>query len=225
MPRVLIGSIAEMRVSISFAALLVKVTASTPPGVTFPVWISQAMRVVRTRVFPEPAPARISADWSGRVTAASCSGLRFSRRFCIRAFDECPILPRSSFDEDLHSDLVRKFRELGLALQRLDRGFRVLFGCEAREAHGVDPRLPGLLRKELRGIARAAQRVVGLERIARLLESAGEDLPFPAADGHALPGLLLGFRGPLPELFERHRRHRLRHVSLEIGRASCRERV
>ncbi len=62
MPRVLIGSIAEMRVSISRAALLVKVTARTPFGLTFPVWISQAMRVVRTRVFPEPAPARISAD-------------------------------------------------------------------------------------------------------------------------------------------------------------------
>src|SRR6266478_3818123 len=86
MPRVLIGSIAEMRVSISRAALLVKVTARTPFGLTFPVWISQAMRVVRTRVFPEPAPARISADWSGRVTAASCSGLRFSSRLSMRAF-------------------------------------------------------------------------------------------------------------------------------------------
>src|SRR5437879_5633188 len=47
--------------------------------------MSQAMRVVRTRVLPEPAPARISADWSGRVTAASCSGLRFSRRLGMRA--------------------------------------------------------------------------------------------------------------------------------------------
>src|SRR5882672_3182590 len=86
MPRVLIGSIAEMRVSISRAALLVKVTARTPFGPTFPIWISQAMRVVSTRVFPEPAPARISADWSGRVTAASCSGLRFSSRLSMRAF-------------------------------------------------------------------------------------------------------------------------------------------
>jgi len=80
MPRVLIGSIAEMRVSISRAALLVNVTASTPAGLTLPVWISQAMRVVSTRVLPLPAPARISACWFGRVTAASCSGLRFSRR-------------------------------------------------------------------------------------------------------------------------------------------------
>src|SRR5437899_3491501 len=86
MPRVLIGSIAEMRVSISRAALLVKVTARMPLGLTLPVWISQAIRVVRTRVFPEPAPARISADWSGRVTAASCSGLRFSSRLSMQAF-------------------------------------------------------------------------------------------------------------------------------------------
>src|SRR5258706_14244231 len=86
MPRVLIGSIAEIRVSISRAALLVKVTARTPFGLTFPVWMSQAIRVVRTRVLPEPAPARISAAWSGRVTAASCSGLRFSSRLSMRAF-------------------------------------------------------------------------------------------------------------------------------------------
>ena len=37
MPRVDTGSIAEMRASISFAALLVKVTASTPAGLTLPV--------------------------------------------------------------------------------------------------------------------------------------------------------------------------------------------
>src|SRR5579859_252144 len=79
MPRVLIGSIADMRKSISRAALLVKVTASRPCGLTCPVWISQAMRVVSTRVLPEPAPARISADWWGSVTASSCCGLRPSR--------------------------------------------------------------------------------------------------------------------------------------------------
>ena len=61
MPRTGIGSIADRRVSISLAALLVKVTAITPAGETWPVWISQAMRVVSTRVLPEPAPARISA--------------------------------------------------------------------------------------------------------------------------------------------------------------------
>ena len=62
MPRTLIGSIAPKRVSISLAALLVKVTASTCAGATCPVDSSQAMRVVKTRVLPEPAPARINAD-------------------------------------------------------------------------------------------------------------------------------------------------------------------
>ena len=38
------------------------------------------MRVVSTRVLPEPAPASINAWLAGRVTAASCSGLRFCRR-------------------------------------------------------------------------------------------------------------------------------------------------
>ena len=80
MPRVLIGSIAEMRVSISFAALLVKVTARKPAGLTCPVWISQAIRVVSTRVLPLPAPARISADWCGSVTASSCGWLRPERK-------------------------------------------------------------------------------------------------------------------------------------------------
>ena len=80
MPRVLIGSMADSRVIISFAALLVKVTASTLIGLTCPVWISQAMRVVSTRVLPLPAPARISADWRGSVTASSCGSLRPERK-------------------------------------------------------------------------------------------------------------------------------------------------
>ncbi len=76
MPRTGIGSIAPRRASISLAALLVKVTAITPPGETWPVVMSQAMRVVSTRVLPEPAPARIRAGSGGSVTAASCSGFR-----------------------------------------------------------------------------------------------------------------------------------------------------
>ncbi|GAO27181.1 hypothetical protein ALISP_7001 [Alicycliphilus sp. B1] len=76
MPRTLMGSMADRRVSISLAALLVKVTARMPPGVAWPVESSQAMRVVSTRVLPDPAPARISAWPAGRVTAASCSGFR-----------------------------------------------------------------------------------------------------------------------------------------------------
>src|SRR3954468_6543143 len=79
MPRVLIGSIADRRVSISRAALFVKVTARTPAGLAWPVWIRCAMRVVRTFVLPLPAPARISAHSRGRVTAWSCCGLRFWR--------------------------------------------------------------------------------------------------------------------------------------------------
>src|SRR5262245_59076760 len=81
MPRVLMGSIADSRVSISRAALLVNVTASTPCGLTRPVWISHAMRVVSTLVLPLPAPARISEGWSGSVTAASCCSLRLSSSF------------------------------------------------------------------------------------------------------------------------------------------------
>ena len=79
-PRVLIGSIALMRVSISFAALLVNVTASRPDGLTCPVWINHAMRVVSTRVLPLPAPARISADCGGSVTASSCGSFRPVRK-------------------------------------------------------------------------------------------------------------------------------------------------
>ncbi len=79
MPRVLMGSIADKRVSISRAALLVKVTARIPAGLTSPDWMRCAMRVVSTRVLPLPAPARMSADSRGSVTARCCSGLRFER--------------------------------------------------------------------------------------------------------------------------------------------------
>ncbi|MNC88572.1 hypothetical protein D3C83_43990 [compost metagenome] len=76
----LIGSIAAMRVNISFAALLVKVTATKPCGLTCPVWMSHAMRVVSTRVLPLPAPASTSADWWGSVTASSCCSLSPARK-------------------------------------------------------------------------------------------------------------------------------------------------
>ena len=46
MPRVLIGSIADKRVSISFAALFVNVTARTPCGLAWPVEISQAIQAI-----------------------------------------------------------------------------------------------------------------------------------------------------------------------------------
>jgi hypothetical protein len=66
MPRTLIGTSEDRRAVISLAALLVKVTARMPCGPTWPVEISQAMRVVSTRVLPLPAPARINPCTGGR---------------------------------------------------------------------------------------------------------------------------------------------------------------
>ena len=74
MARVFKGNMADKRACISLAALLVKVTAMMPAGEAWPVCNSQAMRVVSTRVLPDPAPARISAGPGGAVTAARCSG-------------------------------------------------------------------------------------------------------------------------------------------------------
>ena len=65
---------------ISLAALLVKVTAKMPPGETCEVCNNQAMRVVSTRVLPEPAPARIKACSGGSATALSCSSLSESSK-------------------------------------------------------------------------------------------------------------------------------------------------
>ncbi len=76
MPRVLIGNKLDKRVIISLAALLVNVTAKIACGLACPVLINHAMRVVNTLVLPEPAPARISADWRGKVTACNCVGFR-----------------------------------------------------------------------------------------------------------------------------------------------------
>jgi len=86
MPRTLTGSIAESLPSISLAALLVKVTAKRPCGLTWPVETSQAIRVVKTLVLPLPAPAKINADWAGNVTAARCSGFKRSKRSAIAPF-------------------------------------------------------------------------------------------------------------------------------------------
>src|SRR6185436_12645174 len=60
---------------ISRAALLVKVTASTPQGLALPVESRCARRVVSTRVLPVPAPANTSTGPSSASTAARCSGL------------------------------------------------------------------------------------------------------------------------------------------------------
>jgi hypothetical protein len=57
MPRVPLRSSDSTRPRISAAALLVKVTASTPCAGTPTTSTSQPMRWVSTRVLPEPAPA------------------------------------------------------------------------------------------------------------------------------------------------------------------------
>ena len=80
MPRTLIGSIADSRVSISLAALLVNVTASTPPGEAWPVASSQAMRVVSTRVLPEPAPARINAGCGRQRDRGELLGIQIRKQ-------------------------------------------------------------------------------------------------------------------------------------------------
>src|SRR5215471_11880790 len=79
----------SMRERISPAALLVKVTASTPCGEAPSAWMSQAMRCVSTRVLPLPAPASTSTGPTGAVTAARCasfSGLRIGDKSMGAAF-------------------------------------------------------------------------------------------------------------------------------------------
>jgi hypothetical protein len=61
------------RAANSAAAFLVKVRPSTWSGRTWPVPTSQTTRAAITVVFPEPAPAMMTAGSSGAVMAASCS--------------------------------------------------------------------------------------------------------------------------------------------------------
>ena len=63
-----------MRLFISRAALLVKVTARICEGKARPVASMWAMRVVSTRVLPVPAPASTSTGPSVVSTASLCSG-------------------------------------------------------------------------------------------------------------------------------------------------------
>jgi len=65
---------------ISLAALLVKVTATMPPGGMPACRTSHAMRWVMTRVFPEPAPASTSSGPPAWTTAARCAGLSESSK-------------------------------------------------------------------------------------------------------------------------------------------------
>src|SRR5215213_3030833 len=61
---------------ISSAALLLKVIARISNGEMPRSEIRWAMRWVRTRVLPDPAPATTSSGPSPWVTASACSGLR-----------------------------------------------------------------------------------------------------------------------------------------------------
>ena len=58
-----------MRLRISAAALLVKVTARILFGEAPSTWISHATRCTKTRVLPLPAPANTNAAPSGEATA------------------------------------------------------------------------------------------------------------------------------------------------------------
>src|SRR3954447_12121739 len=163
MPRGLAGSIAVTRVSISRAALLVNVTARIFAGAARPPLTSQAMRVVSTRVFPLPAPARMSACSSGRVTAASCSGLRCSRcNDTGRAFycGPCRIgALRRNFRIRDAVPAAQLFRErLGFLLRR-----------QAADAHDVGPLLALQRWNELRGVTGGADLIVRVERGALLV--------------------------------------------------------
>src|SRR5436190_7550961 len=72
-------SSAVTRARISSAALFVKVTASTSSGLACPSPMRYAARLVMTRVFPEPAPARIRSGPLMCRTASRCSGFSVLR--------------------------------------------------------------------------------------------------------------------------------------------------
>src|SRR5208337_718667 len=67
------------RSAISEAALLVKVMARIDSGITPICSIRKAMRNVMTRVFPLPAPARMSTGPSVVSTASRCCGFNSSK--------------------------------------------------------------------------------------------------------------------------------------------------
>jgi len=75
---------AATRSFISPAALLVKVMASTSPGLTPRAASRYAIRVVRTFVLPDPAPATTSSGPPSCTTACRCCGFSPSRRRSTR---------------------------------------------------------------------------------------------------------------------------------------------
>src|SRR5262245_14929329 len=69
------------RERISSAALFVNVTARICGGLACASPTKYAIRLVMTRVLPDPAPARIRRGPLIRRTASRCSGLRAERKF------------------------------------------------------------------------------------------------------------------------------------------------
>ncbi len=74
-------TMAATRSFISVAAFLVKVRARIRSAGT-PFSIRYAIREVRTRVFPDPAPATMRTGPSTHVTAFTCSGFK-SRKISV----------------------------------------------------------------------------------------------------------------------------------------------
>src|SRR3954451_9501763 len=68
------------RSRISVAALLVKLMASSSSARAWPPWTRWAIRWVRTRILPDPAPASTSSGPSGCVTASRCGGVNPARQ-------------------------------------------------------------------------------------------------------------------------------------------------
>src|SRR3954470_432732 len=85
MPRVERPRSSSTRSRLSPAALFVNVIARISCTRARPVWTRYASRCVRTRVLPDPAPARIRSGPSPCVTAAFCGGVRPSRSAAIRS--------------------------------------------------------------------------------------------------------------------------------------------
>src|SRR5689334_20750502 len=125
MPRMLTGVSVASRVSISFAALFVNVTPRIDNGLAWPVASSHAIRVVNTRVLPLPAPARISADVCGSVTAASCSGLRLARRFKDGSHEDRTAAPSRSWQ----TSAGPKYRAVHERADRSVDAFAIIIGA------------------------------------------------------------------------------------------------
>ena len=103
------------RVLSSPAALRVNVTASTCAGSIAPSWACHAMRWVRTRVLPEPAPARIASGLAVLVTASRCdSSRRASSSLPCRSACQSPRAPyRRGTTATCHDGPRERGRERG----------------------------------------------------------------------------------------------------------------